>query len=149
MELHSLQPIRRFPKGQHSFVDLLRDGVVRKRYPSGPCEHFDRELWALRLLVGCPFTPQLVEVDSDMGVIYMTYCGESLWQAPNTHEAKKVIREVTKYAKTLRRQYGIFHNSIRWANICRKDDKTYLIDFGQADTKQSESDPRPLMHLKA
>lgn len=119
---------------------LLPNGTVCKQYDlrwivnrkRGAREHLSKELSAFKLLKGIPFVPQLLQYDDVKKRLYMTYCGKLVTRDTLPTDW---ISQCDQIGHILTKR-GVYHNDIFCKNICVKDNKLHLVDFGLWDSVQ-------------
>lgn len=127
MDFKKLKIIKRFDKGLHAKeVILLEGNIIKKTYNDENKNIFLKEADILKKLQGCSFVPKIYKINNDKCTIYMSYCGKPI---NNINKYKKILDQ---YENILKTKYGIYHNDIRKENVCKHNDKIYLIDFGWA-----------------
>ena len=146
MEDYELKKILKIG-GKSQYVHLLKHKttgqlIIKKKYNSHKPDHvagFKNEIKILRHLnqKGCTFVPQLIKVIEDKFIIYMSFCGE----IPKI--SNKTSEKIRAMMKILDKKYGIYRVNennnkeykVYFKNICKKDNKYYLIDFGASRWK--------------
>ena len=135
--------------GKSEFVYLLENStghrLIKKKYSeSDPIhlQHFKNELEILDHLKDCSFVPKIHKVDKSKNLIYMNYCGKSLELLNNEQEFTKsenfkYKRQIKRLMKKLEEKYGVkrviedkVSYKVNYNNVCRKNGKLSLIDFG-------------------
>ena len=121
----NLKPVKRF-KGRHAkFVGLMEHNVVKKSYHMEHRDIFEHEVYCMKRLQGLKFVPQILMIDDEKRVIYMTYCGKVV------KNLSKYKGKIDKYLKIITDEFGVYHNDIRKGNVCiDKKGQIFLIDFG-------------------
>lgn len=88
------------------------------------------------------FVPKVKFVDYDKKILGTTYCGGSLnlrYPMKERFVFKNKIREI---AKLLEEKYNIYHNDLRWKNICVDDSgNVRFIDWERWGNENRERDP--------
>ena len=91
------------------------------------------------------FVAKVKFVDHDKNILGITYCGQSLNLKPMKERFffKNKIREI---AKVLEDKYNIYHNDLRWKNICLDDSSNIrFIDWERWSNKNKERDPEYIL----
>jgi predicted Ser/Thr protein kinase len=128
--------VKEFDAGIHAkSVKLFKHSetknlIVKKKYNKKHINTFNNEVKYLRLLDECSFVSKLLYVDESNLCLFTKYCGKTITSM------KKYKNKITKLKKELKHKWGIYHNDIRAGNVCIKDDKLFLIDFGWASHKK-------------
>ncbi len=122
---------------------FFQNGLVRKKYrkpnetygeffPGGrvsPVEvasHWKNEAWALRHLFGVPGVPVVTIIDDDNKYIVMENVGAPVTKDTLPDNWREQLESTTADMASR----GVYHADARPKNICVKDGKLTLIDFG-------------------
>ena len=137
-ELRS-KPCRRTLKSldnHSSGVYLLPKGIVRKQLPKNPQGFvlWRNEINALKRVQGNPHFPILLAVDPTFQTIYMNYCGKTLEELPPMPPR---WRQQIKQLKSALFKYQLNPNDILPRNVCVRNGRIVLIDFGLANTQSN------------
>lgn len=138
-------PVKRAFTGGHraDSVDLLEGDIVRKRYNvthEAGKRFFWHEVGMLYKLRDCPYVPKLIHFDRERGLIYESYCGESV---PNSEEIQDRLQ---RQLDEIKHRWGVSYEgkikTRRWPphgkqddigplhNITSLNNNLYFIDFG-------------------
>jgi thiamine kinase-like enzyme len=91
---------------------------------------FKREAFAYVMLFDCGFTAPLVSTKPEEKLIITKYVGESLNLKYEPKDRYKFKDEIKRMNDALIKDYGIYHNDIRWKNVVESESgKLFLIDF--------------------
>lgn len=102
---------------------------------------FDREMSAYEKLKNCEFVPSILYANREEKLLVIAHVGKSLDIKYHPSDRHKYKPQIMKLNDTLREQYGIFHNDMRWKNVVESDDgHLYIIDFEKWTSH--EHDPR-------
>ena len=125
--------------GKSKYVHLLEGDVIKKKYNRRNVvhvAHYQNEVNILNYLKDCNFVPKILWTNEKKKILYLSYCGHL---PTNNEEIKKNIRELMVQ---LKKDWGIIRNkkdkNIKYVdtkNICVKNGKFYLIDFGSPNWK--------------
>lgn len=127
--------------GKSKYVQLLEGGIIRKKYDRNRPnhkEHFQHEVDILKYMAPSGYVPAIISVDPENFTIYMTYCGITPDDRPETYE------KLAKLMKDARENWGLYRyeptdeeqgftnyvDKVELKNVCISDNKLYLIDFG-------------------
>jgi tRNA A-37 threonylcarbamoyl transferase component Bud32 len=95
------------------------------------------------------FVPKVRFVDYEKNILGTTYCGDSLnmrYPMKERYVFKNKIREI---AKLLEEKYNIYHNDLRWKNICVDDGGNIrFIDWERWGNENKERDPEFILKDK-
>mgnify|MGYP003528724151 CR=1 FL=1 len=140
-ELKRLKTIREIKKGGKSkYVILLEGNVIKKKYDKTKPEHikhFEHEVIILNHLKaqGAVEIPNIIATDKEDLTIYMDFCGD------NPQDTAVLQQNLAVLMKKFRDIYGLYRyeivngnkilvDKIGLHNVCEKDGKLFLIDFG-------------------
>ena len=91
------------------------------------------------------YIPRLVRWDDIEKIIWTEYCGISLnfkYPPKQRYKFKPQIRFLVEDL----RNYGYYHNDIRWKNIVENDNgRLFLIDFEVISIENKERDPEKIL----
>jgi thiamine kinase-like enzyme len=91
---------------------------------------FKKEVGAYLILFDCDFTAQIVKTVPEEKLIITKYLGESLNLKYLPKDRYKFKDEIKRMNDALIKDYGIYHNDIRWKNVVESESgKLFLIDF--------------------
>ena len=91
---------------------------------------FKKEVGAYLILFDCDFTAQVVKTVPEEKLIITKYLGESLNLKYLPKDRYKFKDEIKRMNDALIKDYGIYHNDIRWKNVVESESgKLFLIDF--------------------
>ena len=91
---------------------------------------FKKEVGAYAILFGCDFTAPVVDTVPEQKLIITKYIGESLNLKYLPKDRYKFKDEIKRMNDALIKDYGIYHNDIRWKNVVESESgKLFLIDF--------------------
>jgi thiamine kinase-like enzyme len=91
---------------------------------------FKKEVGAYLILFDCDFTAQIVKTVPEQKLIITKYIGESLNLKYLPKDRYKFKDEIKRMNDALIKDYGIYHNDIRWKNVVESESgKLFLIDF--------------------
>ncbi len=91
---------------------------------------FKKEVGAYLILFDCDFTAQIVKTVPEEKLIITKYIGESLNLKYLPKDRYKFKDEIKRMNDALIKDYGIYHNDIRWKNVVESESgKLFLIDF--------------------
>jgi thiamine kinase-like enzyme len=89
-----------------------------------------KEVGAYLILFDCDFTAQIVKTVPEEKLIITKYLGESLNLKYLPKDRYKFKDEIKRMNDALIKDYGIYHNDIRWKNVVESESgKLFLIDF--------------------
>ena len=74
----SLKVKKKFSGKHAKFVGLLENNVVKKCYGKEHSDIFEHEVYILKKLQPLKFIPQLLCIDQNKNIIYMSYCGQAV-----------------------------------------------------------------------
>lgn len=121
----SLKVKKKFSGKHAKFVGLLENNVVKKCYGKEHSDIFEHEVYILKKLQPLKFIPQLLCIDQNKNIIYMSYCGQAV------SNLSKYSSQIKQYQKIMADYFNIYHNDIRVGNVCiNKKGQLFLIDFG-------------------
>ena len=127
-------------------VELNGKSVVLKHFKT--LNKLKKELELYQMLQNEDFIPNIVYHDEVKKILAIEYCGESLdlkFKPKFRYVFKNDIRCIVKY---LSETHNIYHNDIRWKNICIKDSQLFLIDWERWSTENKERDPEYILRDK-
>lgn len=91
---------------------------------------FKKEAFAYFSLSDCDFIAPLASTKPEEKLIITKYVGESLNLKYLPKDRHKFKAEIKRMNDALIKDYGIYHNDIRWKNVVESDSgKLFLIDF--------------------
>ena len=96
-------------------------------------ESFYNELSTLILLKEEEIFPKILFYDEEEMKIIMTYKGEKISDKNNNIDLSKIPKDwklQLYHILQILKKYNLYHNDITCRNLCMKDNKFYLIDFG-------------------
>lgn len=102
---------------------------------------YNKEIELYMLMESSKYTPNIKYKDDINLVLGIEYCGESikdLHKPVDRYPYKNSIREVIKNIES---EYGIYHNDLRWKNICLKGESIMLVDWERWSYENKERDP--------
>jgi thiamine kinase-like enzyme len=89
-----------------------------------------REKSAYEKLENCPFVPKLLKRSVDDRILVIQYVGESLNIKYAPQDRKKFKPQIKELNQRLIKDYGIYHNDIRWKNVVESESgELFIIDF--------------------
>lgn len=105
---------------------------------------YQAEKSALLLTSSWRHSPSLIYYDDLRKYLVTEWCGRDLRHAKAQSQDR--LRPVIKNLATrLQKNFGIYHNDIRWKNIVRKRGRVVLVDWGFASTDNRERDPQQIL----
>ena len=118
-----------------SFVGIGEHNGIRAVYKYFKTQSkFNKELGFYKLLVGCPFVPELLHYDTDEKLLVLKYVGTTL-DHKQPWERNRYKSRIKKMNDSLIKDYKIHHNDVRWKNITEDEDgNLYLLDFERSTT---------------
>jgi|ETNvirnome_6_100_1030635.scaffolds.fasta_scaffold14957_2 tRNA A-37 threonylcarbamoyl transferase component Bud32 len=129
------------------YIDVcMLDGkqVVRKICKSK--KQYLRELNNLLTLADFAYTPKVIKQDDENLVIIMEYKGKSLVEMFNkTSDRVKFLPQIKIANDALLKEYGMYHNDLKWKNITILDDVAYLVDVIRTSTKKTDTDSEKII----
>jgi tRNA A-37 threonylcarbamoyl transferase component Bud32 len=138
-----MEKVKKLGSGMVSTCYLLADGTVCKQYDiywlkkggRGSKEHLAKELSAFKIMGDLPFVSHLLRYDDTKKRLYMTYCGERVTKETLPEDWAKQCDEIGRALTKL----GVYHNDIMCKNICVRDGRLHLVDFGLWSHRQHGS----------
>ena len=137
--------IRDLKKGLSSFkVELVEDvstneKIVLKHFKTK--NKYFKEIELYELMKDSKYVPLIKFRDDENNILGLEYCGESLnikYKPKDRYPYKDAIRKVISEIES---EYGIYHNDLRWKNICLSGDNIMLVDWERWDYENKERDP--------
>jgi len=123
----NLKVVKKLNACYDSEVYLLKNNIIKKRYPKTPVGNgqFENEFITYKYLRSCPFIPKLLYVNKSYNELYIEYIGR------RAHKNRKNIEKIEQCLKQLNHNWHIKRlSSISWSNVVERDGQLYLIDFG-------------------
>jgi thiamine kinase-like enzyme len=129
-------------------VELVEDEegnkIVLKHFKTK--NKYLKEIELYELMEDSKYTPRIKYRDDDNIILGLEYCGESLkdsFKPKDRYPYKSQIRDVIKDIES---EYGIYHNDLRWKNICLNDDSSImLVDWERWGYENKERDPEYIL----
>jgi len=110
---------------------------------------WQREVNAYMKLSSCLFVPKLLFKSMDEKLIVTQYQGQSLNLKYKPEERQRFKEPIRKMHESLVKEYGMYHNDIRWKNVVEHENGwLYLIDFESwtpACLGSKERDPEKIL----
>jgi RIO-like serine/threonine protein kinase len=137
--------LREFKNGMGSLrVTLVEDDdkskIVLKEFKT--MNKYRKEIELYDILKDSDYVPNVVYRDDERKVLGIEFCGESLnnkFKPKDRYRFKSIIRSAIS---DIELRYGIYHNDIRWKNIClNSDGKILFVDWERWDYVNKERDP--------
>lgn len=117
-------------KKVYKFLDKNHHYYVNPQYIK---DSFNNEVASLKLLEGELYFPQILKIDEEKLIIFLTYCGEALGNKKENIIIDNIPSnwqyQLYHLLITLKK-YNLYHNDITERNLCLNKGKIHIIDFG-------------------
>ena len=122
-------------------VFLTKHIYNKKKYVMKVCKDiksYNREYIALNITKNWDYSPKLIYYNNNKLILIIEYCGSDL-KTKSTLQKNKYKNKINFLIKDLTKNYGLFHNDIRWKNITLSSKgQLTIIDWGMASKQNNE-----------
>ena len=131
--------------GRKSDVFLVMDSsdtpYIMKKYAI--THKYNQEKSALLATYQWKHSPLLLEYDDNRLILIIEWCGIDLKHSKSKLDFK---HQINKISKELLNNYGLYHNDIRWKNICLKsNNRLILIDWEKSKSKYIDTNDENIL----
>ena len=150
-------------KNKYQFIKSLKSGrssiaidlwenidtnkkIVTKKFKS--LNKYKKEIFIYKILEKCKYTPNLICQDKNKITIGIEYCGDSMNDLFKTKDRCFYKTKIRNMVNEIQKDYKIYHNDIRWKNICINGGNIMLIDWEMWSYINIERDPEFILRDK-